>query len=169
MYFNTENYLKGFYVRNKIAIDKVNRLITLNLSYREKRKLISLIRTYNVRSKEAVKNINSLLYVKINGDYRKHLEKAAEIIKLYEKAGLVETEWVSHWEYHIKDQHIKHFEAKSNIKVIRQDNKNYINRGNGDSYSGDIRYPNLKRKTAWKRFYKLFPSLKPTEEIEETT
>ena len=168
MYFNTENYLKGFYVRNKIAIDKVNRLITLNLSYREKRKLISLIRTYNVRSKEAVKNINSLLYVKINGDYRKHLEKAAEIIKLYEKAGLVETEWVSHWEYHIKDQHIKHFEAKSNIKVIRQDNKNYINRGNGDSYSGDIRYPNLKRKTAWKRFYKLFPSLKPTEEIEET-
>jgi hypothetical protein len=92
MYFNTENYLKGFYLRNKIIIDKVDRLISINLSYREKRKLICLIRSYNIRSKETVKNINSLLYVKINSDYRKHLENAAEIIQLYEKAGLIETE-----------------------------------------------------------------------------
>jgi hypothetical protein len=59
MYFNTENYLRGFYLKNKVTIDKVDCLITLNLSYREKRNLMCLIRSYNVRGKEAIKNINS--------------------------------------------------------------------------------------------------------------
>jgi hypothetical protein len=42
-----------------------------------------------------------------------------------------------------------------------QDNKSYKN-GSGTNYNPNtIRYPKKNRKTAWKRFYKLFPHLKP--------
>lgn len=44
--------------------------------------------------------------------------------------------------------------------VSRRDNKtNKV--GSGGSNSNKIRYPKKCRKTAWKRFYKLFPNLKP--------
>ena len=48
----------------------------------------------------------------------------------------------------------------------RQDNKTYPNKQGrwGASNKNKIRYPRKKRKTAWKRFYKLFPHLKPEEE-----
>ena len=46
-------------------------------------------------------------------------------------------------------------------KNLRQDNKSYINFGSGGSNAGKIRLPKKCRKTAWKRFYKLFPKLKP--------
>lgn len=49
-------------------------------------------------------------------------------------------------------------------KRPRQDNKNFINRGSGMGNRNPIRYPKKCRKTAWKRFYKLFPKLKPEEE-----
>lgn len=42
----------------------------------------------------------------------------------------------------------------------RQDNKTYINHGSGGSNWGWLRRPKKVRKTAWKRFYKLFPKLK---------
>jgi len=44
-------------------------------------------------------------------------------------------------------------------KNPRQDNKDYIN-GSGGSNCGKIRKPKKCRKTAWKRFFKLFPFLK---------
>lgn len=37
---------------------------------------------------------------------------------------------------------------------------NPISLGEGIKYSRNVRVPKLKRKTAWKRFYKLFPHLK---------
>ena len=40
-------------------------------------------------------------------------------------------------------------------KRARQDNKDFVNRGTGGSNRNSIRYPKKKRKTAWKRFYKL--------------
>lgn len=46
-------------------------------------------------------------------------------------------------------------------KLPRQDNKTYRNTGTGNLHNGGrIRYPKKCRKTAWKRFYKLFPTLK---------
>ena len=45
---------------------------------------------------------------------------------------------------------------------VRKDNKTELNRGNSYNYHGNstsIRFPKLVRKTAWKRFYKLFPHL----------
>lgn len=46
-------------------------------------------------------------------------------------------------------------------KNPRQDNKSYVNYGNGYSNAKRIRYPKKTRKSAWKRFYKLFPHLDP--------
>lgn len=42
---------------------------------------------------------------------------------------------------------------------VRQDNKTSLNIGNGRGGLNSIRYPKKVRKTAWKRFYKLFPNL----------
>ena len=50
-------------------------------------------------------------------------------------------------------------------KRPRQDNKDFLN--TQETYSGNrnkIRYPRKKRKTAWKRFWKLFPHLKPEDD-----
>jgi hypothetical protein len=47
------------------------------------------------------------------------------------------------------------------VKLPRQDNKDYINEGSRHSNTNKIRYPRKSRKTAWKRFYRLFPHLKP--------
>jgi hypothetical protein len=53
-------------------------------------------------------------------------------------------------------------------KPERKDNKTYTNKGNGWGGRGMIRYPSKKRKTAWKRFYKLFPHLKPKETVDNS-
>jgi len=45
--------------------------------------------------------------------------------------------------------------------IVRKDNKDVINYGSGGCNRSKIRYPKKVRKTAWKRFYKLFPNLKP--------
>lgn len=45
-------------------------------------------------------------------------------------------------------------------KVSGRDNKT-VRIGSGGSNRNKIRYPKKCRKTAWKRFYKLFPNLKP--------
>jgi len=52
-------------------------------------------------------------------------------------------------------------------KRPRQDNKDFVNVQQSGCYEANrnkIRYPKKNRKTAWKRFYKLFPHLKPQEE-----
>ena len=36
----------------------------------------------------------------------------------------------------------------------------FVGKGQSWAYSSMIRVPKLKRKTAWKRFYKMFPDLK---------
>jgi hypothetical protein len=43
-----------------------------------------------------------------------------------------------------------------------RDNKDQIVYKGGHSNPNKIRYPRKARKTAWKRFYKLFPHLKPS-------
>lgn len=48
---------------------------------------------------------------------------------------------------------------------VRKDNGTTINYGSGGRSLNKIRRPSLKRKTAWKRFYKLFPHLKENENI----
>lgn len=48
----------------------------------------------------------------------------------------------------------------------RRDNKD-VKVGSGGSNRNKVRFPKKCRKTAWKRFYKLFPNLKPEEQKPE--
>lgn len=41
----------------------------------------------------------------------------------------------------------------------------FVGEGSGLAHSSKIRVPSLKRKTAWKRFYKMFPNLKGMKTI----
>jgi hypothetical protein len=45
-------------------------------------------------------------------------------------------------------------------KVQKDNDLSFIGHGQGWAHSSQIRVPKLKRKTAWKRFYKMFPDLK---------
>ena len=94
---------------------------------------------------------------------RPEYEERLEAHLLLDKKGLTEEQknvvWVkSNW-----SQRKKRLSYKAKPKRVRQDNKteiNYSHSGGGCNVNR-IRYPKKNRKTAWKRFYKLFPHLKP--------
>lgn len=50
-------------------------------------------------------------------------------------------------------------------KVQKDNDLSFVGHGIGWAFSSQIRVPKLKRKTAWKRFYKMFPDLKGTNSI----
>lgn len=153
--------MNGFNYYRK-EIDKVDVLIE-SLNKEEKRKLMSLIRTYYVLPKASLHS--SLEFLKFAGGlYRRRLIGAKEIIALYEKAGAVEEDWQRHWTYYRANQVHLHHQMNRMVKPERKDNKTSINRGSGGTNANKIRFPRKARKTAWKRFYKLFPHLKPQEQ-----
>ncbi len=96
------------------------------------------------------------------------MERAAELFALIDKSGMSEEEMFRRW----TAEYAKHkivwpgmFRWSSGYnhmpKQPRQDNKTYINYGSGGSNRSKIRFPRKVRKTAWKRFYRLFPKLDP--------
>lgn len=100
------------------------------------------------------------------------LDRSKKIIRcwdLYNQTGLDLMDCMKHWLNSAKNQDEIRSSYKKMERPARQDNKTYLNTspsGYG-SNRNKIRYPKKKRKTAWKRFYKLFPHLKP-EENEKT-
>lgn len=50
-------------------------------------------------------------------------------------------------------------------RAPRKDNQKDFNYGYHPDHRGKIRVPRLSRKTAWKRFYKLYPDLKGLDSI----
>jgi len=70
-----------------------------------------------------------------------------------------------HWNLAWNDQRKKHSEYNSVKKPAKQDNKTYFSkrREGYSSNANKVRYPKKNRKTAWKRFYRLFPHLKSEE------
>lgn len=146
-------------------VDKVDKQI-LSLSKRDLHKLKSLIRINYFHTKEEVAKFKEVVTLRNGSTLYKGLVKSEEIIALYEKAGVSEADSQHHWIYNRNQQISLHYGMNVMAKPERKDNKTYINRGNGCSNRNKIRYPKKCRKTAWKRFYKLFPSLKPKEEIE---
>ena len=131
------------------------------LNKQELKTLLNLVRGNNVWSKLGVEKMENLDTTHVIPPSLKHLSTAKLIIGLYEKAGLEEQKWIKHWEVTRYDQKTLNKKYKSTCAPARQDNKTYINKGNGYSHPNKIRYPRKARKTAWKRFYKLFPHLKP--------
>ena len=92
--------------------------------------------------------------------YKKFLE-IRKVHGLFQKAGSAEADYLAYWTTERTIQRIRHDEYNKGLKPERKDNKTYLNRGSGHSNANSVRYPKKVRKTAWKRFYRLFPSLDP--------
>jgi len=160
------------YISNQIIKDK--------LSKKDARRLWVLTRKhipgYGVSGfeKEKTSHLNSLKklkkqnegYLKDKYSYnsgwtKREIDRLSEMIeihKLYLKVCDNENIYMKHWISEYKDQIALNTNQNSMAPNPRQDNKTYINRSCGRGYCRDIRKPKKKRKTAWKRFAKLFPN-----------
>jgi len=98
-------------------------------------------------------------------DYRNPiLDEIFELAKNLKVLGDVREIW---WENYRGSKFCEERQKYNKMpKRPRQDNKDFINKGSGHPQRGWLRYPRKKRKTAWKRFYKLFPHLKPKGDEE---
>jgi len=99
-------------------------------------------------------------------EYKTHAySEILEIFEIATKLGISKADLRFQWIKETNDQYIryKRYKGTSPIKE-RKDNKQTINYGNGGCWPNSIRYPRKKRsKALWRRFYKLFPHLKPKE------
>jgi hypothetical protein len=97
---------------------------------------------------------------------RSRAEKTVRCYELYSRVSDDPKEIMLHWNISWQAQRELHKSYKSMAKPPKQDNKTYLAKRKDSDYSSNrnkIRYPRKKRKTAWKRFYKLFPHLKHEE------
>jgi len=84
-----------------------------------------------------------------------------ELLALARKMNLLEDELVIEWLYFKHERRIERRFYNSMPKRNRSDNKDHKSgSGFSNGNANTIRYPKKCRKTAWKRFYKLFPHLK---------
>lgn len=144
-------YLKEF-------ADEVDVVLEDKLSDKKLKHLIHLVRATSPWSTLGVQTIEKCDPT----SRRKPLAVAKEIISLYEEAGVEEKDWEYHWEYYRLHQRELRMVYKSMARPARQDNKTYLSKQTtwGATNRNKIRYPRKVRKTAWKRFYRLFPHLK---------
>lgn len=103
-----------------------------------------------IKLKDAI-NKNDFKYIKY---YQQHIDTLRNILNNEKSLN----NYVWRHCYNFK----KSLPAKDNYNIY-EDNSN---RNLGDPKSPIIRVPSLKRKTAWKRFYKLYPALKGLSKIE---
>jgi len=137
--------------------DEVDVVLEDNLSSEKLKHLIHLVRANNPWSSLGVETIEECN----PATHRKSLVVAKEIISMYEEAGVEEKDWAKHWEYNRLHQKEIRDGYKSMSRPARQDNKTYLNKSLHPfaTNRNKIRYPRKARKTAWKRFYRLFPHL----------
>jgi hypothetical protein len=158
---HSEDDVKEYFENYKDTILKVEDLLK-SLTDKEYGVLTSLIRSNNFILKSSLKNM-MISYSTRQKNERKKLDDSIKVYLLYDKANVSVIDLQYHWTYNNLDQHVKHKHMNTMTKPPRQDNKTYINCGSGHDNYNSIRYPSKKRKTAWKRFYKLFPHLKKEE------
>lgn len=147
---------------NKEIINKVDDIL-LTINKKSRRDFMMTIRSIRPYSKDNCELVQKFISEhNINNDEKENIKKAIGIISFYEKLGIIEDDWYQHWSYYRDYQRSLHKKNLRNNKPESKDNKDYFN-GGGGSNRNKIRYPKKCRKTAWKRFYKLFPKLKPDE------
>jgi hypothetical protein len=150
-----------------------NQIIKEKLSKEDARELLSLCRTYypmplgTLEISENLRNDFEESSPRIYySEHHRKLENLRKTHTLYQKMGVNENEYMIHWMVSFKEQKELHYSYGKQSKPERKDNKDYLNKGNGTGYVRDIRKPKKARKTAWKRFYRLFPSLDPKNKKE---
>lgn len=143
---------------------QVDNIIQEKLSKKELHKLLSLCKMYYPLplhvlegQEEFLKNTKKNA---LGNNYFKKLLEIQKIHYLYQKVGIPEVDYLSHWGIQRSIRRVESEKYNVSLKPERKDNKTYLNRGNGEG-TNSIRYPKKVRKTAWKRFYRLFPSLDP--------
>ena len=156
---------KSYIEHKRGDANRVDAILKQNLSPKEYKKLLNLVRSTNVWSMLGIKQMEAIIDVAPHR--RVALNRAKEIVALYRLADIdmKDSDWNTHWEVVRHDQKEINSEYKSMARPPRQDNKTYLNKQEtwGAFNKNKIRFPRKKRKTAWKRFYKLFPHLKPEE------
>lgn len=132
----------------------------INLNDQEEGRLNFLMREYSYIEKSTCE---SMYQGFIQGSYflkKQEILSRIEAHKLLDKKGLEEKERHTLWVLTNWNQRKLHSNYKNKPIKVRQDNKTEISYGNRYSSNRNrIRYPKKCRKTAWKRFYKLFPHL----------
>lgn len=147
---------------------RADKILQEKLSKKELHKLLSLCCKYFPLPLSILDGQEEWLKtMKKNSLGPKFFTKLTDIRKihsLYQKAEIPESEYLVHWgaKRSIHAEISKEYNRA--LKPERKDNKTYINRGSGHHNPNPIRYPKKVRKTAWKRFYRLFPSLDPERE-----
>lgn len=99
-------------------------------------------------------------------------KQCVEIFELAKKAGMNDAALKSAWTreyFNYRRISYRSGPIYGKMPKIRQDNKTSINYGSGSGSWPTIRYPKKCRKTAWKRFYRLFPKLDPKNQPECAT
>lgn len=94
------------------------------------------------------------------GVFKLKIQELSEIYSLGHMLGYTHEEIWSKWtSNHLQQKELSGEYHKHPVRE-RKDNKTVINYGRSNTIQrGWLRYPKKKRKTAWKRFYKLFPHL----------
>lgn len=143
---------------------QVDNIIQEKLSKKELHKLLSLCKMYYPLPLHVLKGQEEYLEKtkknSLGNNYFKKLMEIQKIHILYQKAGIPEIDYLAYWAIQRSIHKTENDKYNTSLKPERKDNKTYINRGNGEGTNA-IRYPKKVRKTAWKRFYRLFPSLDP--------
>jgi len=107
---------------------------------------------YDEYFKDKVSNIKS---------ENKKLSEIKEIFQYLDNEGITD---YAMWNKAYIRRYIQKSEYNRKPIRVRKDNKTSINWGSGGGNRSSIRYPKKCGKTAWKRFYKLFPHLKENNE-----
>lgn len=132
-----------------------------NLSKKEWKRLHFIISGNMYISFEiATQRINNKSYFEHFRSYSNGIKLQNEAHQLFVKLGMDETMRRGYWVLKYSERKASKEEYNKKPIRVRKDNKDIINYGSGNPQSA-IRYPRKKRKTAWKRFYKLFPHLDP--------
>ena len=144
---------------------QVDKIIQEKLLKKELHKLLSLCKMHFPLPLHVLKGqedfLNNTKKNALGNNYFKKLLEIQKIHNLYQKAGIPEVDYLAHWAVQRSIRRAESEKYNTSLKPERKDNKTYINRGSGFSNRNPIRFPRKVRKTAWKRFYKLFPSLDP--------
>ena len=156
----TKRFLRSYTEGRMDIIKNVDDKINSMLNHDESRKFRTLIKSYYKMSRKNIEDC-MVYYKNMDKDYQKRIDDSKTIYEFYDKLDVNDKDIELHWTYYRYIQSDLHSQYKSVAKLPRQDNKSYINYGSGSGSYPTIRYPSKKRKTAWKRFYKLFPHLDP--------
>lgn len=113
---------------------------------------------------EIIEDINNRLTIYVRQKYPNDLiQREKDKLEIYKLAEELNIDVFEMW--YEQNALAKSNKALYEMKPVRErkDNKDVLNlsRHPGGNGRNSIRYPKKNRKTAWKRFYKLFPKLDP--------